>query len=77
MQSGSDTLWNKRPNIDTATLSEAVHDAREFVQECINGRGSISDCSDYGGCIQIGVVDANGFRWANPPAHLHQQDKTE
>ncbi len=67
IQSGSGTLWEKRPKMDSATLPEAVKDAREYVKECIKGQGVIPDCADFGGRIHIGVVDANGFRWADEP----------
>jgi hypothetical protein len=63
IQSGSGTLWEKRPKPDSGHLSEAIKDAHEYIQECISGRGQIPDCADYGGRIHIGVVDANGFRW--------------
>jgi hypothetical protein len=67
MRGGSDTLWEKRPTMDSATLSEAIHDADEYVQECIAGRGVIPDCAGYGGRVHIGVVDVIGFRWEKAP----------
>lgn len=41
IQSGSGFLWENRPQIDPSTLTEAIEDAREFVQACIDGRGTI------------------------------------
>jgi hypothetical protein len=67
--SGSNTLWEKRPNFefDAATLSEAIQEAGDYVRQCIEGNETIPDCADCGGHLHIGVVDASGFRWEEQP----------
>ncbi len=66
MVSGSLTVYENGVRT-IATLQDAIHVARDFAQACVDNRGIIGDCGEYGGHVHVGTVSENGFFWAVPP----------
>jgi hypothetical protein len=49
-------------------IEEAVKDAEQFVQKCIDHRDILPECKVYGGKVQAGMITRDGFAWAIVPS---------
>lgn len=69
--SGSHTIRDKMQADGTLrqplTLEKAVKAVRTYAETCVNSRGKVLDCSNFGGTIHIATVTKEGFKWIEKP----------
>lgn len=51
-------------------LSECISSVQTYAETCIQSRGTITDCQNFGGTVHIATVTKEGFTWIKEPKNL-------
>jgi len=66
MIGGSKTIYD-RGTAPIVRLQDAIAVAKKFAQDCVDNRCVLSDCSEFGGRVHVGVLMESGFYWDVAP----------